>query len=208
MADDLGKPCTSLEGTLTDSNRLDKLACGYDRAWFAGKPFRWNAHSMSPWFERRQPEPTAAGASVHYVSASVTIRATRQQVWNLIKPAENSVLIDPEVVRGFSAPGEEGAGEIQVFISLREGVEHVSAIEVEREIQYELAVTRTIGDSDAAARSRDFLHDIGEGMTNLERGQYFTLPAEAAGCFSQYEQYYRLQCQQYVERVRAAVERS
>ncbi|MFB9404654.1 hypothetical protein [Pseudarthrobacter polychromogenes] len=162
---------------------------------------------MSPWFDRRQPAPAPVAASVHYVSASTNINATRQEVWNFIKPAESSVLVDPQVVRGFSAPGVEGAGEIQVFIYIRDGIEHLAAIEVEHVIPYELAVTRTIGDPDSSARSRDFLYDADEGTTVLERGQYFTLPGEAVGQFSQFERHFKLQCQQYVERVRAAVER-
>ena len=118
---------------------------------------------------------------MHYVSASGTIRATRQEIWSFIKPAESSVLLDPDVVRGFSAPGAKGVGEIQVFISVRDGVEQVSAIRVEQEIPNELAVTRTIGDPDPSARSRDFLQDAGDGTTMIEHGLYFSLSAEAAG---------------------------
>ncbi|MCO4261495.1 hypothetical protein NG697_00820 [Pseudarthrobacter sp. MDT3-26] len=161
---------------------------------------------MSPWFERRQTESVPV-SSVHYVSAIATIRATRSQVWNFIKPAENSVLVDPEVVRGFSTPGTDGKGEIQVFISVRDGAESVSAIEVEHEVPYELAVTRTLGDPDPSARSRDFLQDAGDDATILEHGLYFTWPGEAAGYFSHYEHQYRLHCQQYVERVKAVMER-
>lgn len=59
---------------------------------------------------------------------------------------------------------------------------HFSAMDVELEIPFELSVTRTIGDPDPSARSRDFLHDACDSTTILERGQYFTLPAEAADC--------------------------
>lgn len=83
-------------------------------------------------------------------------------------------------VRAFWSPGREGEGEIQVFISVRDGVETVSALEVVHEIPQELAITRSIGDTDAAARGRDFLRDGEDGTTVLEHGSYFTLPAEAA----------------------------
>lgn len=163
---------------------------------------------MSPWFERQQVTPPSAEASVHYVSAATAINASRQQVWDFIKPPENSVLVSPDIVRGFRAPGKEGAGEIQVFISVRDGVEHVLAIEVVHEIPRELAITRTLGDPDPSARSRDFLQETDSGTTVLERGQYFTLPAEATGHFHQYEQHYKLYCRQYVERVKAFIEQS
>lgn len=161
---------------------------------------------MSSWFERQKVTPPAAEASVHYVSAATTVNASRRQVWDFIKPPENSVLLSPEVVRGFRAPGVEGAGEIQVFISVRDGVEHVSALEVMEEIGQELAVTRRLGDEDPAARGRTVLRVDEGGATVLEQGQYFTLPAEAAGYFREYEQHHKLFCRQYVERVKAFLE--
>jgi hypothetical protein len=163
---------------------------------------------MTPWFERQKVTPPAADAFVHYVSAAAAINASRRQVWDFIKPPENSVLVSPDVVRGFRAPGAEGAGEIQVFISMRDGLEHISAIEVMEEIPLELAITRTLGDEDRAARGRTFLQAGERGATVLEHGQYFTLPAEEAGYFNRYEQHYKLYCRQYVERVKAFLERS
>lgn len=118
---------------------------------------------------------------MHYVGASTTTKASRQQVWDFIKPPENSVLFDANVVRAFRAPGPEGEGEIQVFISVCDGVETVTAIEVVQGISQKLAVTRSIGDSDVAARGRDFLRDGEDGTTVFEHGSYFTLPPEAAG---------------------------
>lgn len=164
---------------------------------------------MSSWLNRQQSAPPPSVAPpVHYVGASTTIRASRQQVWDFIKPAENSVLVDADVVRAFRAPGREGEGEIQVFISVRDGVETVSALEVVHEIPQELAITRSIGDSDAAARGRDFLRDGDDGTTVLEHGSFFTLPAGAAGHLPHYEQQYKLHARQYVERVKAFLERS
>lgn len=161
---------------------------------------------MSPWFERHKVSPQAAEDSVHYVSVAAVVNASRKRVWDFIKPAENGVLLSPDVVRGFSAPGPAGKGEIQVFISMRDGVEHISAIEVLEEIPEELAVTRTLGDPDPAARGRTFLR-LGEvGTTLLEQGHYFTLPAAAAGYFHEYEQHYKAHCRQYVERVKAFLE--
>lgn len=161
---------------------------------------------MSPWFERQKVTPPAAEPSVHYVSAATAINASQRQVWDFIKPPENSVLLSPDVVRGFRAPGVEGAGEIQVFISVSDGVENVLALEVMEEIPNELAITRVIGGEDPAARGRTFLRPGDGGTTILEAGQYFTPPAEAAGNFGQYEQHYRIYFRQYVERVKAFLE--
>jgi hypothetical protein len=105
---------------------------------------------MSPWFERQQVTAPVADDTVHYVSAATVINASRKQVWDFVKPPENSVFLQPDVVRGFRAPGPEGAGEIQVFISIREGVECVSALEIVEEIPQELAITRTLGGEDPA----------------------------------------------------------
>jgi hypothetical protein len=116
--------------------------------------------------------------------------------------------VDPDVVRGFRAPGVEGAGGIQVFISVRDGVEHVSAIEVVHEITQELAITRTLGGEDPAARGRDYLQDGQGGTTVLEHGRYFSLPAESAVLLDRHEQHYKLFCRQYVERVKAFIEQS
>jgi len=161
---------------------------------------------MSPWFERRKATPPVAGAAAHYVSASTAINASQRQVWDFIKPPENSVLLSPDVVRGFRAPGVEGVGEIQVFISVRDGVEHVSALEVVEEIPQELAITRTIGAEDPAARGRTFLRPGDGGATVLQVGQYFSLPAGSEGYFFQHEQHYKLYFRQYVERVKALLE--
>ncbi|MFE4230090.1 hypothetical protein ACFRJ8_19630 [Arthrobacter sp. NPDC056886] len=67
---------------------------------------------MSPLFERKKVTPPTAESAMHYVSACTAIFATRRQVWEFIKPPENSVLMDPDIVRGFKAPGIEGAGEV------------------------------------------------------------------------------------------------
>jgi hypothetical protein len=162
---------------------------------------------MSPLVERKKVMPSTAESSMRYVSAATAIHATRRQVWEFIKPPENSVLMDPDIVRGFTAPGLEGAGEVQVFISIRDGLERVSALEVMEEIPQELAITRTLGGEDPAARGRTSLRDGDGGATVLEHGQYFTLPPWPAEYVHEYEQQHRLYCRQYVERVKAFLER-
>ncbi|WP_457962574.1 SRPBCC family protein [Arthrobacter sp. D1-29] len=142
------------------------------------------------------------------MSASAVIDAPRQQVWDLIKPAENGVLVDPEIVRGFSTPPFNGAGEIQVFIEVRNGVERVSAIEVVHEIPYEIAITRPIGHTDPTSRGRNTLQDTDNGATILEHGEHFSLPPGEAAYLSHYEYHHKLFCQQYVERVKAVIESS
>jgi hypothetical protein len=150
--------------------------------------------------------PPVAGPAAYYVSASTAINASQRQVWDFIKPPENSVLLSPDVVRGFRAPGVEGVGEIQVFISVRDGVEHVSALEVVEEIPLELAITRTLGAEDPAARGRTFLRPGDGGATVLEVGQHFSLPEGSEGYLFQHEQHYKLYFRQYVERVKALLE--
>ncbi|MCB5273731.1 hypothetical protein BJG92_01255 [Arthrobacter sp. SO5] len=115
--------------------------------------------------------------------------------------------MDPDIVCGFKAPGTEGVGELQVFISIRDGLERVSALEVMEEIPQELAITRSVGGEDPAGRGRTVLRDGDDGATVLEHGQYFTLPAGAAGYLGEYERQHRLYCRQYVERVKAFLER-
>ncbi|MHC6221739.1 hypothetical protein [Arthrobacter sp. MMS24-S77] len=163
---------------------------------------------MNPWFKRSQVASLLAEAPVYFVSASTAVSATPGEIWELIKPAEKGPLLSPEVVCGFRAPDVEGLGEIQVFISARAGVEHVSALEVMEEIPQELAITRILGDEDPTARGRTVLR-AGDGRTTiLELGQYFSLPAEEAGNLPKYEQHYELYCRQYVERVKAFFEQS
>ena len=161
---------------------------------------------MSPWFDRQKVAPPESAASVHYVSAATAIDASPRRVWDFIKPPENSVLLDPEIVRGFRAPGAEGPGEIQVFISVRDGVERVTAVEVIEEIPNELAVTRVLGDADPASRGRTSIRTDDSGSTVLSHGHYFTLPAGSEGQFHQYERHYKSFCRQYVERVKAFLE--
>lgn len=51
---------------------------------------------------------------MYYVSASTSINAPRQLIWDLIKPAEKAPLLSPETVCGFRAPDVEGLGEMHV----------------------------------------------------------------------------------------------
>jgi hypothetical protein len=127
-------------------------------------------------------------------------------VWDLIKPAEKAPLLSPETVCGFRAPDVEGLGEIQVFISVVAGVEHVSAVEVMEEVPGEMAITRTIGDEDPAARMRFTLHSEDDGTSVLEIGKYFTLPPDESENLAKYERNYELLSQQYVERVKTLLE--
>jgi hypothetical protein len=90
-------------------------------------------------------------------------------VWEFIKPPESSVLTNPDIVRGFTAPGIGSAAEVQVFISVRDGLERVSALEVMEEIPQELAITRSPG-VDSAARGRTSLRDGEGGAMVLEHG--------------------------------------
>ncbi|MEZ2390180.1 hypothetical protein AB6813_11640 [bacterium RCC_150] len=158
---------------------------------------------MSPWFKRPEVSSPLAESPVRFVSAATAINASRRQIWDLIKPPEKAELLAPGVVCGFRAPAVEGFGEIQVFISMLGGAEHVFAVEVMEEIPEELAITRYLGDEDPAARMRYFVYADDDGATILDVGRYFTLPAEEAENFAKYEDRYKSGCRRYVEKVKA-----
>ncbi|QCU78674.1 SRPBCC family protein [Citricoccus sp. SGAir0253] len=109
------------------------------------------------------------------VAADIDIGAPRQAVWDLIKPAENAHLLDPEVTRAFRAEGTPtGTGEIQVFIYNSDGEEHVSAVEVIDEVPGEYAITRSFGGT-VSALGGYFLTDTATG-TRLEKRVKFVPP--------------------------------
>lgn len=114
----------------------------------------------------------------------------------------------PMLCAPFGLLAEKAKSRSKSSSQCADGVETVSALDIVHEIPQELAITRSIGDTDTAARGRDFLCDGENGTTLLEHGSYFTLPAEGAGYFPQYEQQYKLHARQYVERVKAFLERS
>lgn len=163
-------------------------------------------HAMSPWFKKSTAASPLAEAPVYFVSASTPIKASRELIWDLIKPAEKAPLLSPETVCGFRAPDVEGLGEIQVFISVVAGVEHVSVVEVMEEIPGEMAITRNIGDEDPAARLRYTLHSADDGTSVFEIGKYFTLPPDESENLAKYERNYEFLSQQYVERVKTLLE--
>ncbi|MCA1007801.1 SRPBCC family protein [Rhodococcus hoagii] len=157
---------------------------------------------MGKWFERAQVPKD----QVLQVSSSVEIAIPRRQVWDLIKPAESSMLLDPSVVRSFRAPGTpEGVGEIQVFISRVDGREHVGAIEVVDEVSGEYAMTRQIGDADDAARLTYLLADT-PGGTRLEQRSVFTVPAAHAEYVPTYLEHYHVGIESYLHRVKLVAE--
>lgn len=82
--------------------------------------------------------------------AATDIRAPRQLVWELIKPAESAPLIEPTVTRAFRAEGTPtGVGEIQVFIHTLGGKEQVTAVEI---ISIVPLLTSSFGSTDSTDR--------------------------------------------------------
>ncbi|UVE96411.1 SRPBCC family protein [Dietzia sp. B32] len=111
-------------------------------------------------------------------SAEVDIFAPPEEVWNLIRPAENAVHLDPSTMRAFQVPGTpSGVGEIQGSISRLNGREYVAMIEVLEEVQNRYALTRSIGVDDDALRMAYILRPTRSG-TRLELRTTFTIPAE------------------------------
>ncbi|MHA7191889.1 SRPBCC family protein [Arthrobacter sp. MDT2-16] len=93
----------------------------------------------------------------------------------MIKPAEAAMFLEPTVVNAFQVTGTpEGVGEMQGFISHREGQEHVHLIEIVEEIPEQLAVIRHVGSNDPAARTTYRLTPDSTG-TSLEFEQALTV---------------------------------
>ena len=135
---------------------------------------------MRKWFQRDYHPLLDGGPEIVEVSASVEIRASRRDVWSLIKPAENGPLLSPHIVRGFHVPGTpEGVGEIQGFITVHDGREHLVGIELVAEVPGQLAVTRVLGTLDDASRSTYALSDI-PGGCRFEQRERFTVPPGVA----------------------------
>ena len=146
---------------------------------------------MKKWYQRDyRPMLDGGNGEILEIRASIEINAPRERVWSLLKPAENAALLIPNVVRGFHIPGTpEGIGEMQGFLFLKEGKQHIAAIEVLDEVSSTYAITRLVGDTDDAARSSIFLSDVDNG-TRLEQRERFTVPidVDSARLERQYQQ--------------------
>lgn len=71
---------------------------------------------------------------------------TPQQVWDLIRPAE-AALHDPAVVEAYVEPGTgPGVGEVQVYVSVRDGARRVTRLRILQEDPPFLALTEAVGD--------------------------------------------------------------
>lgn len=140
------------------------------------------------------------------VHAVVDIAVSRSKVWSLIKPAESAVLLDPNTVRAFHVPGTPvGIGEMQGFISRRDGREHVSIIEVLDEVSGEYAVTRNMGGDDDAYRMSYFLASTPTG-TRLEIRVTFTVTAEQMEYTNGYIVAHRRHAENFAQRAKLIAE--
>lgn len=140
------------------------------------------------------------------IAATIDLAATPKEVWALIKPAETAMLLDPNVVKAFRVPGTpEGVGEMQGYISHREGREHVHLIEVVEEVPEQWALIRNVGGPDEAARTGYRLTAI-PGGTRLEQLLSVTVPASQLRAVNQLRQQYSAASQAFLERVRVLVE--
>ncbi|WP_256820418.1 SRPBCC family protein [Dietzia sp. Die43] len=111
-------------------------------------------------------------------SAEIDIFASPEEVWNLLRPAENAVHLDPTTVRAFRVPGTpSGVGEIQGFIARQNGRESIGMVEVLEETPNRYALTRSIGVEDDALRMAYYLQPTRSG-TRLELRSTFTIPVE------------------------------
>lgn len=140
------------------------------------------------------------------VAAGIDLAATPGEVWALIKPAETATLLDPHVVRAFRVPGTpEGVGEMQGYISHRDGREQVHLVEVVEEVPERWALIRVVGGSDEAARTGYRLTEI-PGGTRLEQLLSVTVPASQLRAVNQVRQQYQSAAQAFLARVKVLVE--
>lgn len=108
--------------------------------------------------------------------ADVEISAPRQVVWDLIKPAENAPMFEPQITRAFKAEGTPaGVGEVQVFVYNVNGRESISALEIIDEVAGEYAITRSINNEEFPPLIGFFLSDTATG-TRLEQRYKFVVP--------------------------------
>ncbi|WP_104182076.1 SRPBCC family protein [Arthrobacter sp. B0490] len=115
------------------------------------------------------------------VAVSIRIAASPADVWALIRPADTAVFLEPTIRRAFRIPGTpDGVGEMQGFISLRNGQEYIHVVEVMEEIPEQWALVRHVGSTDPAAATGYRLTGDASGTT-FEYEQRLTVPAGRSG---------------------------
>jgi hypothetical protein len=135
------------------------------------------------------------------VTAAIDLAATPRQVWALIKPAETAALLDPHIVWAFRVPGTpEGVGEMQGYISHRDGREQVHLVEIVEEIPEQWAPLRVIGGTDEAARTGYRLTEI-PGGTRLGQLRSITVPAIGSRTAKDVRQRYTAASHAFLKRV-------
>lgn len=140
------------------------------------------------------------------VAAAIDLTATPAEVWALIKPPETAMLLDPQVIKAFRVPGTpEGIGEMQGYISHRDGREQVHLVEVVEEVPERWALIRIVGGTDEAARTGYRLTQI-PGGTRLEQLLSVTVPASQLKVINQIRQQYLAAAQAYLARIKVLVE--
>ncbi|GAB3547482.1 hypothetical protein GCM10027404_09650 [Arthrobacter tumbae] len=140
------------------------------------------------------------------VAAGIDLAATPGEVWALIKPAETATLLDPHVVKAFRVPGTpDDVGEMQGYISHRDGREQVHLVEVVEEVPKRWALIRIVGDPDEAARTGYRLTEI-PGGTRLEQLLSVTVPGTQVRAINQVRQQYLAAAQAFLERIKVLVE--
>jgi hypothetical protein len=140
------------------------------------------------------------------VVAAIDLNATPGEVWALIKPAETAMLLDPHVVKAFRVPGTpEGVGEMQGYISHRDGREQVQLVEVVEEVPERWALIRIVGGPDEAARTAYRLTEI-PGGTRLEQLLSVTVPASQLKAMNQLRQQYFAAAQAFLAKIKVLVE--
>lgn len=140
------------------------------------------------------------------VVASIDLAAAPGEVWALIKPAETATLLDPHVVKAFRVPGTpEGVGEMQGYVSHRDGREHVHLVEVVEEVPERWALIRIVGGQDEAARTGYRLTEV-PGGTRLEQLLSVTVPASQLNAVNQIRKQYLAAAQAFLARIKVLVE--
>jgi hypothetical protein len=139
-------------------------------------------------------------------TASLELPAlTPDQVWAFIRPAESTVLLNPEVERAFTVPGTgPGVGEQQCFVSRDpKGLEVVSFLEVTAVTDGVCAeYEHTAGPVPSGGRTA--VEAVAEG-TKLVLSSWYIVPGLDPGSHRKAQREIELQLQSQLTRIRAVL---
>jgi hypothetical protein len=126
------------------------------------------------------------------------------QVWEFIRPAESTVLIDPSVVRAFTVPGTgPGVGEQQCFVTRAGGREVARLVTV---LAVEEGAFAEVASGDGLPQGCRFAVEEVDGGTRLMFSSWVQVPQGAPVDVRATQAAMNEQAQFYVARVKVLLE--